>query len=403
MKLRPIRNAGAWLAIFAAGSPTGLLADDAPAPIVVAESVVASAGVRIVPEENVVDLQESRSAVRVQLAQFNGAPAAALQGTVVTLIEPNGKLKRFGADEQARVVFNAQTPGVYAVICSGPTGHAAFPVIVRTGSGKVSASDSAPTVLVPLFDLPRGEALRAVNSFLPPLSPSISRRDIDGDVVANEEPTQTRPFLINLSSGGRLEGQVGSLMVDDLLVQSLEGNNLLFFRDGKLVVRAISDAQGRFAVEGLSPGSYGIICVGPGGYAAFGFEAVQPNPVTATPSKETLVVKMDDAPPADGPFISGSVLPVLPIPLPMLTDLADILRAGDESELPVDPLAVSPIPGGGAAGFGAAGGGGGTGMGGAGGLLGLAALGAAVAAAASDSNDRVIINPTPNPSTPNVP
>jgi len=206
-----------------------------------------------------------------------------------------------------------------------------------------------------------------------------------------------------LSSGGRLEGQIGSLMVSELLVPSLEGNNLLIFRDGKLVVRAISDAQGRFAVEGLKPGNYGIICVGPGGYAAFGFEAIEPNPVSATESKETLVVKMDDAPPTAGPFGSGNVLPVLPIPLPMLPELADILRDGDENQLPVNPLTVSPIPGGGAAGFGAAGGSGGTGMGGAGGLLGLAALGAAAAAAASDSNDRVIINPTPNPSTPNVP
>lgn len=376
----------------------------------VVESVASVVAARQIPAQNSLFVSDSTEPIRVQLTKFDGNSDSKLFGSALAVVSPDGSVTRFKVNEDGAVIFKVEKPGIYAFITSGPMGHAAFPVVVRTGvagSGQEHAGDVAiatPTITLPIFTLGVGEAYRAVGSFLPPSTWTLS--DIDTALVGTGEVTSTTDFRVNLSEIGRMEGQVMSLMREGLVKQSIEGNNLLLYKDGELVARSISDPLGRFAFEDVEPGAYGIICAGPGGYAAFAFEAVMPALSATIPNRETLVNTMVQQPPVGGPFSSGDVLPVVPIPLPSVPGLAAFLRDPNESEEQPLPLeaeaAFSPVAGGGGAGFGGggAGGGGGGSMGGAGGLLGLAGLGIAAAAAGSDSGDRVIVNPTPDDATP---
>lgn len=365
------------------------------------EGLVPAVATRQLPAKNVVYLSDPTQSIQIRLIQFDGTEASELVGSVLSIVAPDGGQTRYQINEQGVVAFKAELPGVHAFISMGPMGHIAFPVVIRFGSATQTdreTDDTAgitPTITLPIFTLNPGEASRAVSSFLPPSKWALS--DIDGPLVAKGEVTSTFKFRVNLSQDGRMEGQVVTLMRDSLVRRHIESNNLLLYQNGELLARAISDALGRFAFEGLQPGNYGIICAGPGGYGAFGFEAILPTLSTSTKNGETFVTTLVQQTPVDGPFSTGDVLPIVPIPPPLVEGLRAILRSEDLIDEEILEAGYTPAPGGGG-GFG--GGGAGGAMGGAGGLLGLAGLGVAAALAASDSNDSVITNTVPDPATP---
>jgi hypothetical protein len=385
---------------------------DDPVPQAAAENIEFAGATRQLPAKNSLYVPNPSEPIRVQLMKFNGTSASEMAGTSLAVAGSDGSVTRYRVNEDGAVIFKVEKSGLYAFITSGPMGHAAFPVVIRLESQETGepfaggAAVAVPTISLPIFTLGAGEPPRAVSSFVPPNAWTWS--DIDVSPASMGDITATVDFRVNLSETGRMEGQVVSLMRDGLVKQSIEGNNLLLYRDGELVARSISDPLGRFAFEELAPGAYGIICAGPGGYAAFAFEAVMPALSASLKNGETLVATKLQQAPTPGPFSSGDVLPIVPIPSPAVPGLLDLLRSPEEGdELPLETeAAFAPVPGGGGAGFGGpgggfgSGGGGGGGMGGAGGLLGLAGLGIAAAAAASDSNDRVIVNPTPDDATP---
>jgi len=372
------------------------------------EGVVPTVATRQIPAQNALYVPNPTQPIRIQLTKFDGTKASELVGTVLSIVSPDSAQTRYQVNDQGVVVFKAERPGVYAFISTGPLGHIAFPVVIRLGSATeadIDAGDDVgvtPTITLPIFTLNPGEASRAVSSFLPPSQWALS--DMDGSLVATGEVASTNNYRVSLSQDGRMEGQVVTLMQDSLVRQNIEGNNLLLYQNGELLARAISDSLGRFAFEGLQPGNYGIICAGPGGYGAFGFEAIMPTLSTSTKNGETFVTTMVQQTPVDGPFSTGDVLPIVPIPLPLVSGLSALFRSDGllEEELLACgcDIPCSPVPGCGSVGGGFGGGGAGGGMGGAGGLLGLAGLGIAAALAASDSNDRVITNPVPDPATP---
>lgn len=380
-------------------------------PSAVVDDAAFALSARQIPAKNSLYVPDSTKPIRIQLTKFDGTIASELAGTELAVAFPDGSLIRYRVNEGGAVGLMVERSGLYAFITSGPMGHAAFPVVVRIG---VPASGDAepdigfvamPTVSLPIFTLGPREASRAVSSFLPPSVWTLS--DIDTALVSAGEVTSTNNFRVNLSETGRMEGQVIPLMRDGLVNRNLDGNNLLLYKNGELLARAISDSLGRFAFEELEPGNYGIISAGSGGYAAFAFEAVSLTLSAALDTRETFVATLVQQPPVGGSFSSGDVLPIVPIPSPLVPELPALLQSPEElaEQLPLEPdAAFAPVPGGGGGfgggGGGFGGGGAGGGMGGAGGLFGLAGLGVAAALAASDSNDRVIVSPTPDPATP---
>lgn len=357
---------------------------------------------------------QSGSEVRLTLARFDRAAIDSFTGTSLTIVSADGRRSRFQADSQGVVRFKAPTPGIYGLITSGTAGHMAIPLIVRERGKDVGPSSRRSNVLLPTFGVDPSEPIRAFNSFLPPGSSTMSLSDLDSDLINTGRVIPTYRYRVFLDSQGRMRGQVLSLMRSEWVLPTIARSNILIFKEGKLLARAITDDVGRFEVENLAPGNYGLISAGAGGYAAFAFEALARNEIASHSGPETFVSTFQVASSDEliAQIGSGDILPVVPIPQPLIPELATILR--DEEETPlieeISP-SMSPIPGagggfaGGGPGGGLGGGGGGFGGGGGGfgggGLLGLAGLGAAVAAAASGSSgDRVITTPTASPASP---
>lgn len=364
------------------------------------ENLAPTSTSRQLPAKNVLNLPNLSSPIHVQMAKIGGGNPAEFAGSTLIVISPDSRSARYAADSRGVVKFQAKQVGLHALVTTGPYGHAAFPIIVRTTSVDeevFAASGSQPTITLPIFTLLPGEASRALRSFVPPRK--FAATDLDASLVASGELMPTRDFQVDLSEAGRLEGQVMTLLRQDLIGQSLAGNNLLLFKNGELQARSISDSMGRFAFENLKPGSYGIICAGPGGYAAFGFEAMMPSMSASIGNRKQFVSTLAQTAPPSSP---GGLLPVVPIPSPFTSAIPESFQDEDEEPMLAD-AAFSPVAGGGGGGPGGGGSGAG-GIGDAGGLLGLAGLGAALAAAASRSNnDRVIVIPTPDPATDPMP
>jgi hypothetical protein len=176
---------------------------------------------------------------------------------------------------------------------------------------------------------------------------------------------------------------------------------LLFLRDGAVVARTVSSADGRFFVSGLTLGEHTVIASGPAGHAAFAFEvlpAAEELPplsrsveadihlVSARARKE-MPVGFQAAVPTD--------LVVVLIPPTLMPGVREVVL---NAYAPAPPMAGAgfgpagfgpPMAGGfgGGGGFGSGVAGGGMGgFGGLGALLGIGGLAAGIAAIASEDN-----------------
>jgi uncharacterized membrane protein YgcG len=367
-------------------------------------------GSRFILNDSAAPGVQAGSEIRLTFSSFDPFVAKSFAGTSLTIVSADGRRRRFQADSQGIVRFKAPTPGIYGLITSGAAGHMAIPLVVRERGVDAGRSSARASVLLPTFGIDPSEPIRAVNSFLPPGSSTMSLADLDSELISSGRIIPTNRYRVFLDSQGRIRGQVLSLMRSEWVMPAIARSNILIFKEGKLLARAITDDTGRFKIENLAPGNYGLISAGAGGYSAFGFEALARNELADHSGPETFVstFQVANSDELAAQIGSGDVLPVEPIPQPLIPELATILRDEEESPMMEEMSpSMSPIPGagGGFGGGGPGGGGGGFGGGGGGfgggGLLGLAGLGAAAAAAASgSSDDRVITTPTASPASP---
>jgi len=347
---------------------------------------------------------QSGGEIRLTFSRFDQKLSDSFARTSLTIVSPEGRRNRFEPDSQGIVRFKAATPGIYGLIASGTAGHMAIPLVVRERGNDSKPASARADVLLPIFGVDPSEPIRAVNSFLPPGGPTMSLSNLDTQLINTGRVIPTYRYRVFLDSQGRMKGQVLSFMRSEWVRPSVAATNILIFKDGKLLSRAITDDAGRFRIDNLTPGNYGLISAGAGGYAAFAFEALAPNELATRSVPETYVSTLQLAGSEElvAQIASGEVLPVKQIPQPLIPELGAILRDETEETLIEPSPGMSPVPGagGGFGGGGSGGGGSGGGFGGAG-LLGLAGLGAAIAAAASGSSgDRVITIPPASPASP---
>lgn len=417
------------LLLVVAGSTTATHAQSphAPAPLdqprsgqAVGDSAVgdSAATARSIPHDNSVVVASASQPVRVRLAAFDLDEANLAQSTV-TLVTPTGAAVNHAVGSDLSFTFQPSDAGLYALIVNGPQGHAAFPIAVRfanTGDSAQDLAGSAAEVRLQLFRLAPSEADRAARAFLPAVANA--RADLDQAFITAGAIAPSQQYRVQLSPQGRVVGQVVSLLVPGSIGQVIQGNNLLLYKDGRVVQRTVSDDQGRFVFEGVQPGYYGVIGAGPGGYAAFGLQAVAADDLAADAANPTTLVSTLAGVAGHQPLFAGECLPVVMVPQShcpsVVAPVEDFACCGVDGcgeivgcgcDLGVDGLGDPD----GLAGFGSYGagygyggysgggfgGGGGGGFGGGGfgggGLLGLAGLGAAAAIAASDNDDRVIV------------
>lgn len=370
------------------------------------------------PEDNAATFRKSDPRIRLQLVRLDGS-VGSLGGSSVTVINPQGKTTQLTADSKGVVSLSKVTAGLHAVVVAGAGGHAAVPLMLREEAAK-SAVDTLPedasvvsngavtTVHLPVIPIDPREVLRVATAFLPPIPAAGSRAVPSVSVPEETAIAGAHLYHVALGPEGRVEGRILSPSPTSSSA-GLAGVNIMIYSGNQLVARSITDVQGRFVVQNLRPGVYGLIAAGPAGYAAFAFDADVTNReevVRNTADAENGVALVRMMQPGPG----GIVVPVIP---PEFTpEVVDAIGDGSDTGIPgADPGApgFAPVPGGGFAGgagggFGGGGGGlgaAGGGLGGAGGLLALGGIGAAVAIAASNDDDRpIVLPPVATPATP---
>ncbi|MFK8110738.1 MAG: hypothetical protein AB8B91_00965, partial [Rubripirellula sp.] len=201
----------------------------------------------------------------------------------------------------------------------------------------------------------------------------------------------------------------------------VEGTRVALFRNGSLVASTTCDPFGRWEIDQLKPGTYGLVAAGAEGYAALAFELVPGNAIVRSGSERTRLVSLQgelmDAV-EDLEFDEMALrseipaMPVVLVPPPYCPEVVQSMVKAYPSLRPQAVAAYSggplatPVGGGGvlpsgsSASFGGGFSGGSESVGGFGGIGGLGTLGVVGAAiAASDSNNNSapfqIVNPTP--------
>lgn len=357
-------------------------------------------------DKSVAFLTPTDRKVRLQLFDSGGWPVSSRSNIHVRLVGITGKSVRVTPDNSGMISFDAR-PGVLAVVSSGPVGHAAVPIVIREKTAGVIMPRRTDPIPIPTFQLGSPEVRQTVGKFIPPqrIAGTLALR-VNQPLVRQGEVIPSNRYRVHLDAKGRMIGQVFSLLEPGAFERFL-GTNVLIHRDGQPIARGSADAGGRFVIDDLEPGKYGLVTVGPSGYAAFAFEARGPRS-RIPPRSRTLSAQPANPKPADQVFVNelaaerdnqtliaaigeGEVLPVFPVPTEMFP--AEALNgAGNLGELAAGAAAGSSFAGGAAGG--AAGAGGGIGSG-----LGAAALLPAALAAIGSFDDPV----DPAPQTGNEP
>ena len=363
---------------------------------------------RKLPDDNVAYFTRADRRVRFQLVKFSGTSSELLAGTKVNVVDPAGVASTIVADEKGVATLENPVPGLYAVAATDELGHVAMPFAVREGQTEAAdnAADtaSAAPAKLALMDIDPKEVLRFTSSYVPPEVTESPLTDIDTDFVISADTVQGLQYRVRLGDEGTLDGQVYSLAQNGLSTYAVGGTTISIFKGNRLVARTVADDLGRFKVDAMKPGVYGLFAGGPAGYAGFGFEAYNAEAVAANSTHgETLVsTKSADLQLTTTALAPGSTLPVVLIPPSMLPSVLDSIRnaagiAGPDGLTGGPGFGPSGIPGGapgvgGVAGVGPGGGfGGGAvgaagGLGGLGGLLAAGGLAAGIAAANNDDN-----------------
>jgi len=356
---------------------------------------------RKIPEDNTAYFSRADRKVRFQLVKLSGVGNEMLASTNVKVIGPAGEQAMLTADANGIATLENAKPGLHALVVAGETGHVAVPIALREqADGVVGANAvSASTAKLTLMDIDPQEVVRVTSSYLSPEIGGVYE-DIDSSFVSTADVSQGLQYRVRLGDEGTLDGQVYSVLRSGVSTAGVELTNVIIYRGNTLVARTTADQFGKFSVNQMAPGVYGLIGAGPAGYAAFAFEAYDAASVaTASQDRETLVSAREEVELAafDNNMARGTMLPVLLVPPSMVPavveqiQLAGFVQGAEFVEAPLaapmTPFGQAPFSGAAGAGGGSGGGsGGGAAGGGIGGLLGIAAIGG-IAAAAIASND----------------
>jgi len=247
-------------------------------------------------------------------------------------------------------------PGPYTVLASGGEGFAAFGVYL----GDASHSVSSRVGLVPSGDA------RLVRSLIQAHLKSGEAAASDA-VAKSMTPSSSDPNSdFEIQADGSVQGQIVRAAADAEDAQPIAGLFVAFVRDGQVASEARSDANGEFTASGLDAGIYSLAVAGPGGFAAFSTEVVQPEAHVQARVKRFQFVAL-----AGGG--GSTVIPAAPADAALFNQ-----AAGNNSDS--NPAATAMGGGQGAGGLGGGGAGGGAGAGGGFGGGGLLAAAAAAAA-----------------------
>lgn len=350
------------------------------------------------PKDNTALFSAKSPDIQIELQYL--ADIGAPDETLLTLVTPDGQTQELASTGNGRFTLPNPISGLYAIVARSATAIATIPFYARNfdedeqGLGDFDDEfvDANDTIQVPVISNGRDSvdllteqyvSYRTPTSF-PPL-----QYDFQVEVAHG--------YQVRLGADGSLPGQVIIGSDDPRNVDRVAGNNIFLLQDGVRIQNVVSDENGAFTFPNLTPGIYGVVATGPGGFTAFSFEALAANAFAEKEaeqlSKAGFVIN-NAMEPVD-------ILPVVMIPPELVPYVLEILReqAGLDAGFPLGadglgtPIAGGGIPGAGPGGFGSGGGGGGFG----GDLTGLATLAGLAGLLSSDvfDDDDNAFNPVP--------
>ncbi len=393
----------------------------------------------IIPDIAVALISESDKTVKLKFVDEFGHARAVSKDDQIHIVRPDGTKRELKIEpgQQSLVEFDAE-PGIQAVVTLGPRGHVAVPFIVRQRKeGDVGHVTS--TIEIPGFDI-EPEAVATISNKYLGLNSSKRKRqssELNDYLATNGRVVKSYMYRVYLGPNGEMVGQLFTLeRPNERGAQRLFGHNVVVHRNGNPIAKTTTDREGRFTIEGLSSGNYGLVVVGSSGYGAFAFEALAApegqqvrfnggdyglarSSRGARRERTETFVSMTAQLVAEEPLVSGltsgSILPVVTIPNP-LVPTEFLMNGGELAQAPAGLAADAAAfgaselgagasgllgAGGGAAGAGGAvggiaGGAAGAGAGVGGGLGGIASLGAVGAAMSSSTGSGRFV---PQPAT----
>lgn len=388
------------------------------------------------PPENTA-MYSTAGVVSVELDMLAALDRGTATDVMVTVIRPDGSEDRFSPNSEGVIEIDDATPGPHALVANGKGVHGS--TLFYFDEQPTVKADENVAADVAKVEPKTPERARMTLAVVreKELKPFVNRiRDVgqDDDVESISESVDAGgkfDYRVSLNQRSTLRGRVLSF-IKRPLSNGVEGTKVAVFREGDRVASTTCDPFGRWEIEDLEPGVYGVIAAGAEGYAAFGFDAVSDRAMVRrdNQSANRLVAKQEDelqfedlAAPVDN---EGTIeeLPIVLIPRPYCPKVVDSIVRYYPSLKPAvrpayaggalaAPVGGSVVPG---AGVGVGGFGGASvtsagaataavgSAGGFGGIGGLAAVGAVIGAtvAATDDDDDNIIG-TPPLASPAVP
>ena len=209
--------------------------------------------------------------------------------------------------------LNNLKEGWYAIIAQTRDTIAAMPIEVRF----VPAQTDSPTIR--MRETPgRTPAHDQAELFLPVVTP-----DSPVSLTTEGEPGKRHDYTVRLTRDGRMLGQVITRSEDGRTMQAAANNNLVLLKEGRRVQTSESDINGEFDFANITPGVYGIVAAGPGGFTAFAFEATNTQFTKLDQQGRRFVARQVDPEAAE-----EDRLPVVMIPPALNESLIKELRDG---------------------------------------------------------------------------
>jgi len=361
---------------------------------------------------------------RLVLPTENGA-AQAVKNAALALTDADGKTLTTQTDDSGRFKISDVRPGVFALTARGEGVFAC--VAMHLIDPKADDADMfAGEAEIAVASIDYSLVKMAVVRYLPPATKASALSITEADLNKLSPRVNGEDYSRVAQDDGGLTGQISLAGATGGNLAGAGGTNVFVIRNGAEVARTVTDQDGKFRIEKLSPGEYALLAVGAGGMGLTGFELIDENLITKTamtPNENgyTFVTAFGDAccccpqfeiQCAPMPEVVTCVEEVIvcdPQPIAQEVIISDEV-VGEQiigEEIVTDGFGT-PLAGGGYGGYAggggfSGGGGGGFGGGGLGGIAALAGIGGVIAAIASDDDNGgggTIIREVPVPVSP---
>lgn len=202
----------------------------------------------------------SKGQIEGRVVGFSSDAKQGLHGLSVFFLSEGSIVGESKTDAQGVFKVDGLAEGPYSFIATGEQGFAAYGIQVVGESNQASQKALEATAVAP--------NLQAVQKIL---SQHLPEKVVEELVVNSGDSLPNGTHRVKLSEGN-LRGTIHSLVGGQKAVRDA---TIHLLKDNDTVASVQADDTGSFNVPDVDPGVYGFVAVGPYGFAAISFEAIQ--------------------------------------------------------------------------------------------------------------------------------